>query len=52
MHGLMGEIEVNGVKYNNVMAPPGIPLDHSLTNRLQMSLHTLEMIGKFCIIHQ
>jgi cytochrome c oxidase cbb3-type subunit 2 len=25
MHGLMGEIEVNGVKYNNVMAPPGIP---------------------------
>ena len=21
----MGEIEVNGVKYNNVMAPPGIP---------------------------
>jgi cytochrome c oxidase cbb3-type subunit 2 len=25
MYGLMGEIEVNGVKYNNVMAPPGIP---------------------------
>jgi len=25
IHGLMGEIEVNGVKYNNVMAPPGIP---------------------------
>ena len=25
MHGLMGEIEVNGIKYNNVMAPPGIP---------------------------
>jgi len=25
MHGLMGEIEVNGVKYNNVMAPPGVP---------------------------
>ena len=21
----MGEIEVNGVKYNNVMVPPGIP---------------------------
>ena len=25
MYGLMGEIDVNGVKYNNVMAPPGIP---------------------------
>ena len=25
IYGLMGEIEVNGVKYNNVMAPPGIP---------------------------
>ena len=25
MYGLMGEIEVNGEKYNNVMAPPGIP---------------------------
>ena len=25
INGLMGEIEVNGVKYNNVMAPPGIP---------------------------
>ena len=25
MYGLMGEIEVNGVKYNNVMTPPGIP---------------------------
>ncbi|MEL0099757.1 MAG: cbb3-type cytochrome c oxidase subunit II [Opitutae bacterium] len=25
LYGLMGEIEVNGVKYNNVMAPPGIP---------------------------
>ena len=25
MYGLIGEIEVNGVKYNNVMAPPGIP---------------------------
>jgi cytochrome c oxidase cbb3-type subunit 2 len=25
IHGLMGEIVVNGVKYNNVMAPPGIP---------------------------
>ena len=25
IHGLMGEIEVNGVKYNNVMPPPGIP---------------------------
>ena len=25
MYGLMGEIEVNGIKYNNVMAPPGIP---------------------------
>jgi len=25
IHGLMGEIEVNRVKYNNVMAPPGIP---------------------------
>ena len=24
IHGLMGEIEVNGVKYNNVL-PPGIP---------------------------
>ena len=32
MHGLMGEIEVNGVKYNNVMAPPGIP-PGSLTNQ-------------------
>ena len=31
MYGLMGEIEVNGVKYNNVMAPPGIP-PGSLTN--------------------
>lgn len=25
INGLMGEIEVNGVKFNNVMAPPGIP---------------------------
>ena len=25
IYGLMGEIEVNGVKYNNVMVPPGIP---------------------------
>lgn len=25
IYGLMGEIEVNGIKYNNVMAPPGIP---------------------------
>ena len=25
MYGLMGEIEVNGVKYNNLMAPPGNP---------------------------
>lgn len=25
MYGLMGEIEVNGVKWNNVMAAPGIP---------------------------
>jgi cytochrome c oxidase cbb3-type subunit 2 len=25
IHGLMGEIVVNGIKYNNVMAPPGIP---------------------------
>ena len=25
IHGLMGEIVVNGVTYNNVMAPPGIP---------------------------
>ena len=25
IYGLMGEIEVNGEKYNNVMAPPGIP---------------------------
>ncbi len=32
MHGLMGEIEVNGVKYNNVMAPPGIP-PGSLTDK-------------------
>jgi len=31
MYGLMGEIEVNGVKYNNVMSPPGIP-PGSLTN--------------------
>ena len=31
MYGLMGEIEVNGIKYNNVMAPPGIP-PGSLTN--------------------
>ena len=32
IHGLMGEIEVNGVKYNNVMAPPGIP-PGSLTDK-------------------
>lgn len=25
MYGLMGEIEVNGVKYNNAMPPPGNP---------------------------
>jgi mono/diheme cytochrome c family protein len=25
MYGLMGEIEVNGVKYNGVMTAPGIP---------------------------
>ena len=25
IYGLMGEIEVNGEKYNNVMVPPGIP---------------------------
>jgi len=25
MYGLMGEIEVNGVKYNGVMVPPGLP---------------------------
>mgnify|MGYP001238106421 FL=1 len=25
MYGLMGEIEVNGEKYNNAMPPPGIP---------------------------
>ena len=25
MHGLMGEIEVSGVKYNGVMIPPGVP---------------------------
>ncbi|MEJ6621214.1 MAG: cbb3-type cytochrome c oxidase subunit II [Opitutae bacterium] len=25
MYGLMGEIEVNGVKYNGVMIPPGLP---------------------------
>ena len=28
----MGEIEVNGVKYNNVMPPPGIP-PGSLTDK-------------------
>ena len=32
IYGLMGEIEVNGEKYNNVMAPPGIP-PGSLTNQ-------------------
>ena len=32
IHGLMGEIEVNGVKYNNVMPPPGIP-PGSLTDK-------------------
>ena len=25
MHGLMGEIEVNGDKYNGVMIAPGVP---------------------------
>lgn len=25
LYGLMGEIEVNGIKYNNVMVAPGIP---------------------------
>ena len=25
IYGLMGEIQVNGITYNNVMAPPGIP---------------------------
>ena len=26
MYGLMGEIEVNGVKYNGAMVPPGMPM--------------------------
>ena len=29
----MGEIEVNGVKYNNVMPPPGIPPAHLQINK-------------------
>jgi mono/diheme cytochrome c family protein len=32
MYGLMGEIEVNGVKYNGAMVPPGMPMG-SLTDQ-------------------
>ena len=32
MHGLMGEIEVNGVKYNGAMVAPGMPMG-SLTDK-------------------
>ena len=38
IHGLMGEIVVNGITYNNVMAPPGIPpgslTDHQIADVL------------------
>ena len=36
MYGLMGEIEVNGVKYNNVMAPPESHLGLLRMNRSLM----------------
>ena len=32
MYGLMGEIEVNGLKYNGAMVPPGMPMG-SLTDQ-------------------
>ena len=35
LHGLMGEIEVAGVKYNNIMSPQGILLnDEEVANVL------------------
>ena len=41
----MGEIEVNGVKYNGAMPPQDFPLDRSATNKLLMSLPTFEIHG-------
>ena len=45
MYGLMGEIEVNGIKYTNVMAPPGIPPGSLTDEQPQMCLPTFAMTG-------